>query len=98
MSLFFEIISFNNQVGANKKFKGASNNNEIIAAKTMHLYLCQRTRDRRDKNVGKKEIRGKIMILLKCCSHTKTRGIGIRLKLIAFPDDKPLTSELNGSL
>lgn len=46
----------------------------------------------------KKEIRGKIMILLKCCSHTKTRGIGIRLKLIAFPDDKPLTSELNGSL
>lgn len=38
------------------------------------------------------------MILLKCCSHTKTRGIGIRLKLIAFPDDKPLTSELNGSL
>lgn len=33
MSLFFEIVSFNNQVGANKKFKGASNNNEIIAEK-----------------------------------------------------------------
>lgn len=33
MSLFFEIFSFDNQVGANKKFKGASNNNEIIAAK-----------------------------------------------------------------
>lgn len=54
MSLFFEIISFKNQVGSNKKFKGASNNNEITA-KTMHLHLCQRTRDIRDKNVGKKK-------------------------------------------
>lgn len=99
MSLFFEIFSFKNQVGSNKKFKGASNNNEIIAAENTHLHLCQRTRDIRDKNVGKKKkLEGKIMILLKCCSHTKTRGIGIRLKLIAFPDDKPLTSELNGSL
>lgn len=56
---------------------------------------CERQKCREKKKLeGKK----KIMILLKCCSHTKTRGIGIRLKLIAFPDDKPLTSELNGSL
>lgn len=35
------------------------------------------------------------------CSPTKqTRGTGRRRleELIAFPDDKPLTSELNGSL
>lgn len=58
MSLF-EIFSFKNQVGSNKKFKGASNNNEIIAPKNHAPAFMPKNRDIRDKNVGKKEIRGK---------------------------------------
>lgn len=50
--------------------------------------------------IGRNEIRGEITILLKRWSAALTldQGDWDKVKLIAFPDDKPLTSELNGSL
>jgi len=58
MSLF-EIFSFKNQVGSNKKFKGASNNNEIIAAKNHAPAFIPKNKGYKRQKCREKEIRGK---------------------------------------